>query len=79
MHYDFTVEARGPQGPVETLTYTVDLEVLAGHLVGEHPLKRIEEQLGGIGGRLGSLADAFKRANSGNSRQRGQIDGSTGP
>ncbi|MEU1172113.1 hypothetical protein [Streptomyces microflavus] len=64
MRYDFTVEAHGPQGAVETLTYTVDLETLAGYLVGERPLKRIEEHVGKIGGHLDALADAYEKANS---------------
>ncbi|MFV0135314.1 hypothetical protein ACLGIH_19190 [Streptomyces sp. HMX87] len=64
MRYDFTVDAHGPQGAVETLTYTVDLEALAGYLIGERPLKRIEEHLGKIDSRLDALADAYDKANS---------------
>jgi hypothetical protein len=88
MRYDFTVDAHGPQGAVETLSYTVDLEVLAGHLVGEHPLKRIEGHLGNIDGRLDALADAYEKANSEAIRahrervteeMRRQAEGNTGP
>ncbi|WP_431047240.1 hypothetical protein ACQUSR_33860 [Streptomyces sp. P1-3] len=88
MRYDFTVDAHGPQGAVETLTYTVDLEVLAGYLVGERPLKRIEEHLGDIGAGLDTLAGAYEKANSEVIRAhrervieetRRQAEGHTGP
>ncbi|MGW6526690.1 hypothetical protein [Streptomyces venezuelae] len=64
MRYDFTVDAHGPQGPVEQLTYTVDLGVLAGYLVGERPMQRVEERLDSIGGHLNGLASAYEKANS---------------
>jgi len=64
MRYDFTVDARGPRGKVESLTYTVDLGVLDEHLLGERPLKRVEEHLGEIDGRLKALADTYEQANS---------------
>jgi hypothetical protein len=64
MRYDFTVDAIGPYDAVETLTCTVDLEVLAGHLVGERPLKRMERHLGEIESRLKALASTYEKANS---------------
>lgn len=65
MRYDFTVDARGPQGEVEQLTYSVDLNILAGHLVGAHPMNGIEENLGAIAGGLDRFAKAYEKANSG--------------
>ncbi|MGW0641207.1 hypothetical protein [Streptomyces badius] len=65
MRFDFTVDATGPAGPVETLTYRVDLEVLQGVLIGESPTKPLEEALGGISRSVDGLAKATARANSG--------------
>jgi hypothetical protein len=64
MRFDFTVDADGPEGPVETLTYTVDLEVLAESLIGERPMKQLEKHLKNIEQTLGAVADAYQKANS---------------
>jgi hypothetical protein len=64
MEYDVTVDATGPAGPVEQLTYRIDLEVLAESLVGERPHKHIEDQLGAIAGSLDSFAHTYGSANA---------------
>ncbi|WP_405578331.1 hypothetical protein [Streptomyces sp. NBC_01092] len=69
MQFDFTVDAAGPAGPVETLTYRVDLEVLQGVLMGESPTKPLEEALGGISRSVDGLTKATARANGGSRRQ----------
>ncbi|MFE1288616.1 hypothetical protein [Streptomyces sp. NPDC058751] len=69
MQFDFTVDATGPAGPVETLTYRVDLEVLQGVLMGESPSKPLEEALKGISYSVDGLAKATARANGGARRQ----------
>ncbi|MFD0353627.1 hypothetical protein ACFVHW_07740 [Streptomyces sp. NPDC127110] len=57
MEFDVTVDSTGPAGPVEQLTYKIDLEVLAESLVGERTHKRLED-------RLGKVADAVKQLSS---------------
>jgi hypothetical protein len=64
MKYEFTVNADGPEGPVEELTYTVDLDVLAWALVGERPTKKLEEKLGKIEAVLKSLTQSYDTANA---------------
>lgn len=64
MQFEFTVHADGPEGPVETLKYTVDLEVLAESLIGEWPMKRLEGHLKDIEKSLSAVADAYQKANS---------------
>lgn len=63
MEFDVTVDANGPGGAVEQLTYRVDLEVLAEALVGERPNKRIEDPLAKIADHLGSLTSTYGKAN----------------
>jgi hypothetical protein len=64
MQFDVTVNAQGPAGPVEELTYRVDLDVLAGHLPDAHPGKGLADQMKGIEGHLRSLSSAYEKANS---------------
>ncbi|MGW7348751.1 hypothetical protein [Streptomyces sp. NPDC054854] len=63
MEFEFTVDASGPEGPVSTLCYTVDLTVLRESLIGERPNKRLEEALKAIEGHLKGLNSLFKDAN----------------
>lgn len=65
MQFDVTVDARGPAGPVETLKYRIDLDVLAGYLIGERDGKRVEEHLKRIEKHLGALSKAYGEANGG--------------
>lgn len=62
--FDVTVDANGPAGAVERLTYRIDLGVLAKALVGERPNKRVEDRLGKIADGVGKLARTYERANS---------------
>ncbi|NGO13134.1 hypothetical protein G5C60_37450 [Streptomyces sp. HC44] len=64
MQFDVTVNARGPEGEVEALTYRIDLDVLAGYLPGERPGKGIEDHLKKIETHLGVLNKTYKQANS---------------
>ncbi|WP_329501522.1 hypothetical protein [Kitasatospora herbaricolor] len=64
MEFDVTVDATGPAGPVEQLTYKIDLQVLTESLVGERPHKRIENSLGEIADKVEELASKYGKANS---------------
>jgi hypothetical protein len=64
MQFDFTVDAKGPAGPVEPLTYRVDLNMLQGVLIGESPTKPLEEALGSISTAVEGLTRKYERANS---------------
>ncbi|MCX5215578.1 hypothetical protein OG689_41225 [Kitasatospora sp. NBC_00240] len=64
MEFDVTVDATGPAGPVEQLTYRIDLQVLAEALVGERPHQRIESSLGEIADKVEELASKYGQANS---------------
>jgi hypothetical protein len=64
MEFDVTVDATGPVGPVEQLTYKIDLRVLAESLVGERPHKHMEDRLGRIADKVEQLASKYGKANS---------------
>ncbi|QIQ06166.1 hypothetical protein [Streptomyces liangshanensis] len=64
MEFDVTVDAAGPSGPVEQLTYRIDVEILAKTLVGERPHQRIEDRLGAIADSLDSVTNTYGSANA---------------
>ncbi|WP_329317948.1 hypothetical protein OIE77_42260 [Streptomyces sp. NBC_01715] len=63
MQFDVTVHAQGPAGPVEPLTYRIDLDVLAGHLPQAQSGKDLADQLKGIEGHLRALSSAYEKSN----------------
>ncbi|MFE9500520.1 hypothetical protein [Streptomyces collinus] len=64
MQFDVTVNAQGPAGPVEQLTYRIDLDVLAGHFPETHPGKHLDDQLGAIKDQIRALSSPYEKANS---------------
>lgn len=62
--YDFTVRAEGPYGPVEDLAYTVDFGTWGESLVGERPMKRLEQKVADVASSLKKLADHYGKANA---------------
>ncbi|MFE1949944.1 hypothetical protein ACFW9D_05680 [Streptomyces sp. NPDC059524] len=63
MLYTFTVNAEGPHGPLETMRYVSDISVLGTSLVGERPLKKVENELGQLRKLVKKLADGYVDAN----------------
>jgi hypothetical protein len=63
MTFDFTVTADGPAGPVEELSYTVDLNVLLESLIGERPSKRMEDKTQKLVDAVKDLAANYTAAN----------------
>lgn len=63
MVFEFTVTSTGPAGPVETLRYTIDLNVYSESLMGSRPFDRIEEHLAKLSSRLKTLTDYYATAN----------------
>lgn len=63
MLFEFTVNSEGPAGPVEELTYTVDLDVLSEALIGQRPTKPLEERLDKISKSLKEFTRSHRDAN----------------
>ncbi|MFI2316689.1 hypothetical protein [Streptomyces sp. CB00072] len=70
--YTFTVRCEGPYGPMEDLEYIVDFGTWAESLVGQRPLKKVEDKLGKIQDSLGSLADAYRKSHAPAIREEGE-------
>jgi hypothetical protein len=63
MVLEFSVDATGPSGPMETSQYIVNLHVLGASVGRERPAKRLEDELTKMRRLLKALGDNYGAAN----------------
>jgi hypothetical protein len=63
MIFEFSVDATGPFGPVETSQYTVDLNVLGANIARERPTKTLEDELKKVRQQLKRFGDHYEATN----------------
>ncbi|MFJ4870554.1 hypothetical protein [Streptomyces sp. NPDC088757] len=62
--YTFTIRCEGPHGPMAEAEYVVDFGTWAESLVGQRPLKRVEDKLGKIHEAMKGLAHAYQKSHA---------------